>query len=413
MRFKTLATLVAALLVVVLLGAGFVPSLSAQDDDPIIVGSTLSLTGFLAPTAIIHEITGRTYVDWLNDNGGLLGRQVEWVVLDDESSPDRAAQLYERLITEDEVDLVMGPYGTGNITSAMNVAERYGYVFPHHTASLTYVYSYEYHFPTWHIGRDTHISTNQFLIDALNSTDNPPQTVAVIVNQFPGSQFLAYGHDSLDPGGAVVIAEENGLEVVLEIEYPTNTTDFGPIASQIREADPDFVWVGALGLDGPRLIDAMEALDYSPPGMFYLWPAPGPLLNVGEPAEGAFSVTLFEEHEPFLSLPGADTLVSLFNEAAAEADLPYQKVEVQAATSWAAWQVLTAGVEGAGNLDQESIGDYLLTNEIETAIGALSFIPEEGNYGGDLTKVKQIQDGDWVTVWPPEFAAADVIYSAE
>jgi branched-chain amino acid transport system substrate-binding protein len=72
------------------------------------------------------------------------------VLFDDESVPDKAAALYERLITEEEVDLLIGPYGTGNITAAMNVAERYGYVFPHHTGSLTYAYTYDKHFPMWY-----------------------------------------------------------------------------------------------------------------------------------------------------------------------------------------------------------------------------------------------------------------------
>jgi branched-chain amino acid transport system substrate-binding protein len=405
------------ILALALLVMSLAPAVVAQEGDPIVVGSTLSLTGFLSPTATLHHVAGQAFVAHLNETGGLLGRPVEWIVLDDESSPDNAAALYERLITEDEVDLLMGPYGTGNITAAMNVAERYGMVFPHHTASLTYVYDYEYHFPAWHIGLNTHITTNNILYDAIESTGTPPQTIAIVTNQFPGSLNLAYGNDVLEPGGAALMAEERGWEVVLEVEFPSGTADFGPIAAQIKDADPDFLWVGALGADGLNLIEAMEALDYRPRGQFYLWPTPGPLLDVGEPAEGAFSVTLFEEHSPFTDTEEAQTMVELYHAAAEEAGLApsSQIVDVQVSASWAAWQTLIAGVEGAESLDQEEIGDWLLENGVDTVIGHLRFDPEQKNFSDDLARIKQIQDGKWVVVWPPEFAAPDAvpIYSPE
>ncbi len=394
---------------------GIVP-VSAQDgecDEPITVGGSLSLTGFLAPTAIIHEITGRAYVDFLNENGGLLGCPVEWIVLDDESSPDLSASLYEQLITEDEVDLLMGPYGTGNITAAMNVAARHQMVFPQHTASLTYVYDYEWQFPSWFIGLNTHITTPRIIFDAVTSVEDPPETIAFVVNQFPGTQNLAFGNDVLEPGGAVLIAEEEyGMEVVVNVEFPTGTTDFGPIAQQIADADPDFLWVGAIGVDANNLLEALDALDYRPRGHFYLWPAPGPLLALGDLSDGAMSVTLFEPFEPFLSNHQADIMVERFTAAAEEAGIPFTVAETQAAASWSAWQVLTAGVEGAGSLDQEAIANWLLTHPVETVTGTLEFNPDENNYGEDLTKIKQIQDGQWVVVWPPEYATEgfEVVY---
>jgi branched-chain amino acid transport system substrate-binding protein len=414
MNKKLLALLVTVILVTAL-GYGVVAPTQAQEGEPIRVGGSLSLTGFLSATGIIHQITGEAFVENLNANGGLLGRPVEWVLLDDESSPDNAAALYERLITEDEVDLIIGPYGTGNITAAMGVAERYGYVYPHHTASLVYAYTYEYHFPSWSVGVNTHITTNNILYDALDSVEHPPQTIAFVVNEFPGTQFLAFGHESVDPGGAVLMAEARGYEVVLVTEFPTVQPDFGPIAAEVRDADPDFVWMGALGVDGPNLIEAMEALDYRPPGMFFMWPAPGPLVAVGEPAEGSLSVTLFEEHEPFLSYPDADVMVEMFHERAEEAGLPYTATETQSAASWAAWQILVQGVEGCDCLDQEEIGNWLLENGASTVQGELEFRPDENNYGDDLDKIKQLQDGVWVVVWPPEFAAEghELEYSSE
>lgn len=371
--------------------------------EPIVVGGSLALTGFLAPTAIIHKVAGDLFVETLNDSGGLLGREVVWEPLDDESVPDQAAAIYERVISEDGVDLIMGPYGTGTITAAMAVAEREGFVFPHHTASLTYAYTYACHFPTWPTGVETNITNPNLVFDTLEASGNPPETIAFVMNEFPGTQYIGYGPPNSDAGGAISEAEKRGWEVVAEINFPTGTSDWAPIAAQVAAADPDFIYVGALGVDGPNLLTALDAIGYTPRGHFYQWPAPGPLLGAPN-SEGAFSVTTFEPHSPFTDDPGAAAISDAFSAAAAEAGIPYTAFEAQASVSWAAWQVLIAGVEGAGSLDQQEICDWLLDNEIDTIIGSIDFDPAQQNYYGDLTKIKQIQGGEWITVYPEEFA---------
>ncbi len=372
-------------------------------DEPIVVGGSLALTGFLAPTAAIHKVAGDLFVEQLNANGGLLGRQVVWDVRDDESTPDQAAAIYERLITEENVDLILGPYGTGTITAAMAVAEREGYVFPHHTASLTYAYTYECHFPTWPVGVDTNISNPNIVYDALEASGNPPQTIGFVLNEFPGTQLIGYGPPNSDAGGAISEARKRGWEVVLEVNFPTAISDWAPIAAQVAEADPDFLYVGALGVDGPNLLAALDAVGYTPRGHFYQWPAPGPLLGAVN-SEGAMSVTVFESHPPYTDDPEAAAIVEAFGEAAAAEGIPYTLFDVQAAVSWTAWQVLTAGVEGAGSLDQREICDWLKDNPVETIIGTIDFDPAQQNYYGDLSVVKQIQGGKWVVVHPADRA---------
>ncbi|MQA88549.1 MAG: ABC transporter substrate-binding protein [Streptosporangiales bacterium] len=385
------------------------PGESGEAEEPIRIGGTLSLTGPLAPTAQIHDIVAKAYVKMLNEQGGLLGRRVEWVVLDDKSEPEQSAALYERLVTQENVDLLMGPYGTANITAAMAVAERYGYVFPHHTASLTYAYTYERHFPTWFVGLNTHYTTPEKIFDSYLTLDDPPKTVGFVINRFPGTDFLAHGQDEQRGalragGGAVEVAKQKGLHVVLDVAFDIGTTDFAPIASRIKNADPDLLYVGGLGEDGPNLLAAMKQQGYQPRNHFYQWPSPGPMLAAGELADGATSVTIFESHEPYLSNEGAQELVDRYSAAAKAGGLSYTKPETQAGASWAAWQVLVAGVEGCQCLDQEKIADYLLNNTVKTVQGDFDFRPEEQNYGGDIQTIKQIQDGEWYVVWPEESA---------
>ncbi|MBM3363780.1 MAG: ABC transporter substrate-binding protein, partial [Betaproteobacteria bacterium] len=86
--------------------------LQAQQNRPIRVGSSLSLTGPLAGTAVMHKIAAEIYIELMNKTGGWLGRPIDWVVKDDQSKPDLARTLYEQLITGEKVDLLMGPYAT-------------------------------------------------------------------------------------------------------------------------------------------------------------------------------------------------------------------------------------------------------------------------------------------------------------
>jgi branched-chain amino acid transport system substrate-binding protein len=390
----------------------------AAPAEPIRVGGTLALTGVFAPTAAIHKAVGEVFVERINAAGGLLGRPVEWVLLDDESVPDQAAALYERLITEEEVDLIIGPYGTGTITAAMAVAERYGYVFPFHTGSLTYAYTYPCQFSAWSTGLHPNITNPDLLYDALESSGTPPQTIGFVVNEFPGTQFIAYGQPGTDEGGAVARAEARGWEVVLDVAFPTATSDWAPLAAQVAEADPDFLYIAGLGIDAPNLITSMQAIDYRPPGMFAQWPAPGPLLQAGlEPgigADGIMSVTIFEEQPPFTDEPDVVEVTTAIDQALEAAGLPYTKVETQAAASWTAWEYLQQAAEGAGSIDQQAMCDWLVENGADTLLyGQVDFDPEQQNNFRDLSKIKQIQDGEWYVVYPEEFASPgrSVIYS--
>src|SRR5438309_9426148 len=118
----------AGLVVAFVLGAAAAPS-----GPPVRIGGTLALTGPLAATALLHKIAGEIYIDEMNRGNGLLGRPVEWILLDDQSKAEVTRSLYERLITVDKVDLLMGPYATNAILAAMAVAQRYQKMLIHHT----------------------------------------------------------------------------------------------------------------------------------------------------------------------------------------------------------------------------------------------------------------------------------------
>jgi len=378
--------------------------------DAIVVGSTLSITGAFGPTAAIHQIAGDQFIEQLNAAGGLLGRPLEWSMLDDESDQASVADLYERLITQEGVDLILGPYATPLILSAMGVAERHGFVLPQHTAVLAPLLTYDCQFPAWSISPTPNDFIPNQLFDALASLPQPPQRIAFVTNQSGSTDFVTYGlADVEDSPGALSIAQERGLDVVVDIRYPPGTSEWAAQAGQLRDLDPDFIMMNSLGVESVGLIQAMEQLNYRPPLMFSLFPAPGPLLGLGEPAENHLSVSMFEPNEPILERMGPEVreVVEEFERRATEAGLPYTAFETQATSSWTAWEILAAGVEGAGSLDHEAICDYLLQNGADTTFhGHLTFDPEQSNFWETTSGIKQIQDGDWVMAWPDDRAAA-------
>jgi len=389
------------------LGAGIAglataSGLAQAQQAPIRIGGTLALTGPLSATAQIHKIVGEIYIEQVNKRGGWLGRPLEWVLKDDQSKPDLARTLYEQLVTADKVDLLMGPYATGAILSAMGVAQRYNKVLVHHTLGVPSLAKYEFAFPAWSLGSDPAVTVPNTLFDALAAGPKPPKTVAVVTSKFPSIQFMS--------AGAREVLKKRGLNEVLFLEWDFGNRDFGPIANRIKDAKPDFVWVGAIGLDGNLLLDAMKKIEYQPPQHFYLYPAPGPLVSLPE-AKNALSVTIFEEQPPFSNAPGAAEFIKLYHERAIAAKLPDPSVEVQAGASYTAWQILEAGVMATKSLDDKAIGTWLKANRVDTIQGKLRF-NGAGNYGDDLMRIKQVQNGRWTVVYPKEFTHAGATLQA-
>jgi ABC-type branched-subunit amino acid transport system substrate-binding protein len=362
---------------------------------PIRIGSTLALTGPLAATGLVHKLTGEISVENLNRRGGLLGRPVEWVLRDDQSKPDLARTLYEQLVTSDKVDLLIGPYATGAILSAMGVAQRYGKILVHHTFGVPNLATYEGQFPAWSIGPEPEKTFPATVFDALAASPKPPKTFAVVTSKFPSLHFISLG--------AREVGKARGLREVLFLEYEFGNREFGPIAARIKDANPDFIWGGAIGLDGNLMLDAMKKIDYKPQHHFYHVPAPGPLVKAPE-ANGALVATIFEEHPPFTNNPVAAEFVKTFNERAAKAGLPDTAVETQAAASFSAWQILEAASTATRSIDDKAMIAWLKANSVDTIQGKLRF-NGKNNFGDDLMRVKQIQNGKWVTVWPKQWAA--------
>ena len=362
---------------------------------PIRIGGSLALTGVLASLGLLHKLVGEMYVDQLNQRGGLLGRPVEWVLKDDQSRIDLTRTLYEQLVAGDKVDLLIGPFGTGAVLSAMGVAERYNKTIVHHTFGIPELAKYDQQFPSWALGAHPEVTMPKNVLDALAAAGKAPKTIAVVTSKFPSVQFIA--------GGARKEAEKRGIKEVLYLEWEFGNREFGSIAGRIKAANPDLIWVGGNGMDSNLLLDALKKIDYQPRNHFHQYPAPGPLATAPE-GNNALSVTIFEDHAPFSNSPAATAFAKGFKERAKAANLPYTLPDTQAAASYAAWQVIEAAVTATKSVDDKAMAAWLRANTVDTVAGKLRF-NGPNNTGDDLNRIRQVQDATWKVVWPPEYAA--------
>lgn len=371
---------------------------AAPSGKPVRVGGTLSLTGFLAQTAVIHKIASEIMVEEINSRDGFLGRPVEYVLLDDQSKPDVARSLYEKLITVDKVDLIQGPYATAPILAAMGVAQRYGKVIIQSSMGIPKLQTYDMAFPATPFGPEPDKTYPNVILDAMASLPTPPKSMVVLTSKFPSAQFMAQGMK--------VEAEKRGVKVPLFLEYEAGNRDFGAIAARVKEANADFLWVGSLGLESNQILEALRKLDYTPKGSFHLYPAPGPLA-LSPDGNLAWSSTFLEPDEPFMSRPGVRKIAEAYKERATKANLPYPLIDAQAAGMVSEWQILEQGVNGAKSLEDKQIAAFLKKNVVNTIYGPLKF---DGlyNHGTAAQLIRQVQNKEWKVVWPKEFAAPGV-----
>jgi branched-chain amino acid transport system substrate-binding protein len=371
---------------------------AAPSGKPVRVGGTLSLTGFLAQTAVIHKIASEIMVEEINSRDGFLGRPVEYVLLDDQSKPDVARSLYEKLITVDKVDLIQGPYATAPILAAMGVAQRYGKVIIQSSMGIPKLQTYDMAFPATPFGPEPDKTYPNVILDAMASLPTPPKSMVVLTSKFPSAQFMAQGMK--------VEAEKRGVKVPLYLEYEAGNRDFGAIAARVKEANADFLWVGSLGLESNQILEALKKLEYTPKGSFHLYPAPGPLA-LSPDGNLAWSSTFLEPDEPFMSRPGVAKIAAAYKERATKANLPYPLIDAQAAGMVSEWQILEQGVNGAKSLEDKQIAAFLKKNVVNTIYGPLKF---DGlyNHGAPAQLIRQVQNKEWKVVWPKEFAAPGV-----
>ncbi|WP_418275345.1 amino acid ABC transporter substrate-binding protein [Isoptericola jiangsuensis] len=367
-------------------------------DDPIVVGISLPLTGDFSEPGKGVQRGYEAWAQFVNEDGGLLGRQVELKILDDQSNADRVVQDYEALIAQDEVDLVFGPFSTRLVVPSARVAQEYGMLFvePAGAAAEVFEQGFDNLFYAAPAVADDHYNYLAEEILAMPEGERP-QTVAVASMDDPFAQGTAYGlRDKL---------AEGGLDVVVDEVYPPNTTDFSSIAAKISDSDADMVIGGTQYQDAVNLIVALQQLNYQPDLAAFSTAPTNPefAAAIGDKTEGILSPTGYTETA---SWPSNVDFVERYTEVHGN---PPGEDEANAYTTG---QVVAAAVEAAGCAEQgecqQQLIDWLRTNEVDTVVGPLTWDETGKPQGAHL--IQQYVDGEIQIVLPEDAKEADLIY---
>src|SRR5580700_4902230 len=219
---------------------------------PIKIGYCLSLTGGLATNGHTARLAHEIWRDRLNARGGLNGRDVELICVDDKSDATTVAGIYERLLSEDKVDLLFGGYGNNSITPAMPlVMENRKFLIGLMALGENIAFEYDQFFAMIPTGTDPNSAlTEGFFASAAQQTPKP-RTVAIVAADAPFSKNPIEG--------ARANAAKNGLDVISETKYPLTTTDFSPFLKEAKDSSADIVFYCAYLNDSIGLIRAVEA----------------------------------------------------------------------------------------------------------------------------------------------------------
>ncbi|MDT0266671.1 amino acid ABC transporter substrate-binding protein [Streptomyces sp. DSM 44915] len=367
-------------------------------EDTVLIGVSLPLTGDFSEPGKGVQRGYEAWVEAVNANGGLLGRRVELLILDDQSAADRVVQDYEALIALHEVDLVFGPFSTRLVIPSARVAEEYGMLFvePAGAANEVFEQGFENLFYAAPAVANDHYNNLADHILSLPEGERP-QTVAVASMDDPFAQATAYGlRDRL---------AEGGLEIVVDEEYPPNTTDFSSIAAKINASDADMVIGGTQYQDAVNIIVQLQQLDYQPQLAAFSTAPTNPEFTaaIGSRTEGILAPT---GYTPDATYPSNVEFVELYQEMFGT--LPSE----DEANAYTTGQVVAAAVEAVGCAEQgecqERLVDWLGENEVETIVGPLSWDDRGRPEGAHL--IQQFVDGEVRIVLPEETREADFVF---
>ncbi len=371
-------------------GAAFCNVAEAQDT--IRVGAPLPITGPLSPEATKLQNGINLWVETANKAGGIkVGNKrmkVEVVAVDYQSNTPRAVQAAEKLITEDKVNFLFSPMGSGATKAASSVSEKYQVPTIAATASSEQVYDqgYKFLFGTF--------TPNQTLTEPLAD---------LVQKQAPGVQKIAIlARNDLFP---LAIAQEmeksakkRNMRVVFSEKYAIGTLDHASALSQIKALAPH--WIFATGYINDLILIKKQMADLRIEAPVVTMIA-GPAYKefVDALGKGAENITSAAWWHPAVRYKGSDVFGTTENfnklfRAKYGRDPDYGE-----ASSAVAGAVLQLAIEKAGTTDRKAVREALANMKVSTFFGPIEFGPT-GQVHSLQPPVFQIQNGTQIVILP-------------
>lgn len=364
---------------------------TAQAAEPVRIGFSIAQTGLFAAAAPSQLNAYELWKEQVNAAGGLdvggTKRPIEFVMYDDQSNPEQTVKIYEKLITEDKVDLLLAPWGTPMHFAIAGVLEKYQFPVVGNSAASVQLRDLKpgnIWFPTSAIPDRMAEELAKML------TANGAKTAAVITNQLPFSleikQFL------------IPALDKAGIKVAVNDEYPPDVKDMTALLGKVKAANPDAVLALSYPNDSILYMNQAKEVGIKAPFQFVLV---GPTIDFfgkmfGKDLDGIVTIghwTPAKADWP-KAKPFFDAYVAKFN-----ANPDY----LDSALAYMSCEILQQAVATAG-LDKAKIREAISTMTFDTINGPVKF--EGVQNVSTPTSFLQFQDGKAQLVWPPEAATA-------
>jgi branched-chain amino acid transport system substrate-binding protein len=389
------AALIAA---VVATGLSLCTGPRAAAQQPLRIGASLSQTGAYAALGQIQLRAYRLCVKHANEKGGVLGRRIELLVEDDQSKAPAAVAIYEKLITQEKVDAILGPYGSPIVEAVADVNEKHKMPMVAPTGGVTSIYK----------------KGRRFVFMVFSPSEVYLEGVIDMAAK-RGLKTVALIHeDTIFPKavaqGGLELAKKRGLSVVLVEAYPKGTTDFSAILTKVRVANPDVLAAGTYFEDAVAITRQLRELNVNPKMFAVTVGGDLPQFHeiLGRGAEFVYGPSQWEAELVTLragglipiarQYPGAREFVESHRKEFPGAELSYHS-----GAGYGGCQVLMEAIKRAGSLDSEKVRAAILKMDLNTVFGAFK-VDKDGFQIAHKMVMFQWQDGKKVIVWPEELA---------
>jgi branched-chain amino acid transport system substrate-binding protein len=344
-----------------------IAALPAAAQQPLKIGFGMSLTGPLAGNGKAALIAMEIWKDDVNAKGGILGRKVEFVYYDDQTSPSTVPSLYSKLLDVDKVDLVVSGYGTNVIAPAMPIMMQRNMCFMGlFGLNVNSKFDYDRYFQIMPSGPDPAIGWTQGYFDTAMALDPKPKTIALV-----GADAE---YPALALAGAREQAKKTGLKVVYDKTYPPSTVDYAPIVRAIQATNPDLVYVASYPPDSAGIVRAANEIGLKTrmfgggmvgPQFASLRTQLGPLLN---------GVVNYESYAPDVAskFPSIEPFLEKYQARAVKEGVDPLGYYLPP-FAYAMMQVLEQAIKATGSLDQGKLADYIHRADFITYVGRVRF----------------------------------------
>jgi branched-chain amino acid transport system substrate-binding protein len=370
---------------------------SSQNKGPIKIGISLSLSGDFSSDGSATKQGYQLWADTINKQGGLLGRQVQLIILNDNSKPNQTATNYQKLISVDHVDLIVGPFADDFTIEAGRIADRQGYALIEGTGVAPTDFQQNLHnlFAVSLSAKNTLLSFANYIL-ALPPAVRP-KTAVYATQQDPYLQpIVEEAKARLEAGGVVTRLDEQ--------TYPSETTDYKPIADKLIQANADIAVLGTGTPDAIAFVERFRQQHYNPKA----------LVEVSGPDQGSqFSGPIGIKSTEGIFVPNGGWFPGIKSYQNAQFVQAYiaryggtaDSISGDSAQAYSVMQVLEQAVNKIHSVDNASLIKELHADTFNTLQGSVKFAPD-GENAVAVPFLFQWQKGQLLPVYPSDSALA-------